>query len=238
MNDIDLKSLDLNLLKSFQSLIIERNVGRAAKKMNVSQSAMSHSLSRLRKAFGNELFTRTSKGMEPSARAMELGERVTEILDQIGALFVSDEFDPQAINRRFRIRTHSYIAATYLPSLLTRIQQLSTGIVFDLQAITPECYAQLDRDQTDMIIGAGLDADKRLGQALFIEDELCCLLDRKHPVLQEWTAANVFNYRHIKLTLLEDQNDPVTLYSRRNGHGERRIGLYTETLHSSTSIIS
>jgi DNA-binding transcriptional LysR family regulator len=69
MNETDLAKLDLNLLKSFQVLINERHVGRAAEKMNVSQSAMSHTLSRLRKAFNDDLFVRNAKGMEPNANA-------------------------------------------------------------------------------------------------------------------------------------------------------------------------
>ena len=238
MNGIDIAKIDLNLLKSFQALIKERHVGRAATKMNVSQSAMSHSLSRLRKAFDDELFTRTARGMEPSARALEIGQKLTTILDQVDALFVADEFDPKAVNKRFRIQTHSYIAATYMPVLLAKIQRISPHLVFDLQSINQASYEQLDSGKTDMIIGAGLDARERFGQALFIEDELLCLLDKRHPALQEWTAENIFNYPHVKLTLLEDHNDPVTIYGHKNGFAQRQIGLYTETLHIQSAFLA
>lgn len=237
MNHIDITKLDLNLLKSFQALIAERHVGRAAKKMNVTQPAMSHTLSRLRKSFDDELFIRSGRGMEPNARALQLSEKVTQILDEIGTLFEAEEFDPAAINIRFRIQTHGYIATAYLPALISRIRCISPGIIFDLKSITPSCYQHLERNLSDLIIGAGIGASQEFRQALFIEDGLCCLVDKRHPALQEWTPANVINYPHIKLTLLEDRHDPVTMYYRKNGYGERQIGLYTESLNMQPSFL-
>jgi len=238
MNEIDYKKLDLNMLKSFQVLITERHVGRAAEKMGVSQSAMSHTLSRLRKAFDDKLFVRSAKGMEPSDKALKLSEKVTQILDDIGTLFEAEVFEPTTISTRFRIQTHGYIAATYLPPLIERIRRIAPGIIFDLQSIRSSSYTLLEKDQSDLVIGAGLSAKQQLRQELFVEDDLCCLLDKKHPALKEWTPANVFNYPHIKLTLLEDHNDPVSIYGRNNGHGERQIGLYTETLHIQPSFLA
>lgn len=238
MNEIDLSKLDLNLLKSFQVLINERHVGRAAKKMNVSQSAMSHTLSRLRKAFNDELFIRNAKGMEPNAKALRLAGKVTQILGEIGTLFGSPEFDTATIDTHFRIQTHAYIAAIYLPALISRIRRYSPAIVFDLQSINSNYPEQLNKDQSDLIIGAGLSASQEFKQARFAEDTLCCLVDKRHPALQEWTPANIFSYPHIKLTLLEDHNDPVTQYCLNNGFAKRQIGLYTETLHMQVSFLA
>jgi DNA-binding transcriptional LysR family regulator len=238
MNETDLSKLDLNLLKSFQVLINERHVGRAAEKMNVSQSAMSHTLSRLRKAFNDDLFVRNAKGMEPNANALKLAGKVAQILGDISTLLGPSEFDPATIDTHFRIQTHAYIAAIYLPALISRIRRYSPGIVFDLQSITSTYSEQLNKDQSDLIIGAGFSASQQFKQARFAEDTLCCLVDKRHPALREWTPANIFNYPHIKLTLLEDRDDPVTQYCLNNGHGKRQIGLYTETLHMQVSFLA
>ena len=66
---MDIRGVDLNLLKAFDALIGERAVTRAAGRIGLSQPAMSHALSRLRGLFADELFVRTQSGMEPTARA-------------------------------------------------------------------------------------------------------------------------------------------------------------------------
>ena len=84
MNQIN--NVDLNLLKSLGALLVEKHVGRAAERMNITQSAMSHTLSRLRDAFDDPLFIRTSKGLEPTSRALELVEPLDAVLGSIQAL--------------------------------------------------------------------------------------------------------------------------------------------------------
>jgi DNA-binding transcriptional LysR family regulator len=238
MNEVDLSKIDINMLKALNVLIMERQVGRAAKQMNVSQSAMSHTLTRLRKVFDDPLFVRTAHGMEPNPKAIELGKNIQKILLQIDSLFETRTRKPSDFNKRFRIQTHGYIAATYLPGLISELRRSAPGIVFDIQTITPNCYELLEKDKSDMIIGAGLGADDSFSQALFVDDGLCCLMDENHPVLENWTTENIFNYPHVKLTLLEDHNDPVAVYGMNSGFGRRKIGLYTETLHVQTSLLS
>lgn len=238
MNDIDISKLDLNLLKSFQALFTERQVSRAAEKMHISQSAMSHNLSRLRKAFDDELFMRTAKGMEPNARCLELGERVMEILGQVGTLFEEQQFDPKAIKTRFRIQTHGYISIAYFPKILRELRLLSPGLTFEIQNITRSCYDLLDDDQVDMIVGSGLGAGQHHRQAPFTNDDLCCLLDANHPALKDWSAENIFGYPHVKLTLLDDKIDPVTRFAKTVGENKRDIGLYTDTLHIQAAFLT
>ena len=76
MNKIDLRRVDLNLLVVFETLMAERHVGRAAQRLNVSQSAVSHALSRLRELFDDPLFARHPKGIEPTKHCLALGPRL------------------------------------------------------------------------------------------------------------------------------------------------------------------
>ena len=73
---MDIKAVDLNLLKAFDALIRERAVTKAAGRIGLSQPAMSHALSRLRDLFADDLFVRTPTGMEPTARAREIAPLV------------------------------------------------------------------------------------------------------------------------------------------------------------------
>src|SRR6266853_6296822 len=82
---MDIRGVDLNLLKAFDALTNERAVTRAAERIGLSQPAMSHALSRLRGVFGDDLFVRTPTGMEPTARAREIAPLVSTAIEHIEA---------------------------------------------------------------------------------------------------------------------------------------------------------
>src|SRR3954470_4303541 len=100
MNKIDLRRVDLNLLVVFETLMTERHVGRAAQRLNVSQSAVSHALGRLRELFGDPLFARHPKGIVPTRRGLVLGPRVADVLNRARAVLMSSPtFDPDRAHR-------------------------------------------------------------------------------------------------------------------------------------------
>jgi DNA-binding transcriptional LysR family regulator len=95
MNEVDLRRADLNLLVVFQRLLAERHVGRAAKRLHLTQSAASHALGRLRTMFDDPLFVRYPKGIEPTSRALALAPAIADILDRANSLLASPAgFDP------------------------------------------------------------------------------------------------------------------------------------------------
>src|SRR3954463_1778933 len=92
---MDIRAVDLNLLKAFDALMSERAVTRAAGRIGLSQPAMSHALSRLRALFADDLFVRTPSGMEPTARAREIAPLVWGAIEQIeAALTLAAGFEP------------------------------------------------------------------------------------------------------------------------------------------------
>src|SRR5919206_456860 len=92
---MDIRSVDLNLLKASDALISERAVTRAAGRIGLSQPAMSHALSRLRGVFTDELFVRTPTRMEPTARAREIAPLISAAIEHIeAALNLGVGFDP------------------------------------------------------------------------------------------------------------------------------------------------
>src|SRR6476646_4235367 len=94
MNQIDLRRADLNLLVVFQILLAERHVGRAAKRLSLTQSAASHALGRLRDLFKDPLFVRHPKGIEPTARALALAPPIADILSRAESVLASPVFNP------------------------------------------------------------------------------------------------------------------------------------------------
>src|ERR687894_749891 len=104
LNEIDLSRADLNLLVLFEVVMREQNVGRAAQKLNLTPSAISHGLGRLRRLLNDPLFLRPRKGVVPTDRALELAEPIADILARVrGVVSSAEAFDPTTSRRRFTV---------------------------------------------------------------------------------------------------------------------------------------
>lgn len=90
----DIRTLDLNLLKTLDALLDERSVTRAAQRLSLTQPAVSGMLNRLRDYFDDPLFSRTPHGIVPTLRAQQLAAPVKQILSDIDILLKPTQFDP------------------------------------------------------------------------------------------------------------------------------------------------
>lgn len=153
MNNI--KQLDLNLLKSFDALMRAGNVTAAAKEMSVGQSAMSHSLLRLRTLFEDQLFVRTAAGMVPTARANELAIVISPLLAEIeNKLLKPAKFDPARIHHRFTLAMSDYLEVVLLPLLLSEISRLAPNVQIKVVQLDLTTYNDLlDAGDIDFAFG-------------------------------------------------------------------------------------
>src|SRR5262244_136727 len=118
MHNLHFLSLDLNLLRVFDSLVEERSVTRAGERLGLSQSAISHALNRLRYILSDELFVRVSDGMRPTPRASEIAPRLREGLLQLQLALAPAEFLPERTDRRFTITCGEYIGTVLVPGFI------------------------------------------------------------------------------------------------------------------------
>jgi len=101
---MELKDIDLNLLVVFNQMLMERKVSGAAQKLGLTQPAVSNALNRLRKLLGDDLFLRTTRGMEPTPYARQLAEPIAYALGTIqDTLNFRSSFDPAGSNRTFTV---------------------------------------------------------------------------------------------------------------------------------------
>jgi DNA-binding transcriptional LysR family regulator len=122
MHELHLRSLDLNLILALDALLEERSVTRAAQRVGITQSAMSHALARLRAVTGDALLVRTGSGLVATARAEELGPPIRRALEGVAtALRPPQVFDPKTAERRIRIGTGDYGEIVLLPRVLERL---------------------------------------------------------------------------------------------------------------------
>lgn len=180
---MDFNGVDLNLLAAFDALMQERNVTRAAARMNVSQPAMSAALGRLRMLFDDRLFQRSAAGLLPTPRANELAGPVSIALQQIGALFVSSgSFDPSKAALKFGLGLSDYPAFVLLPALLKTLMQQAPAIEIDVHAFSgrDEAVALLDAGKIDLAIGvAPTLQESRILSRQILCDEFVTLVRRE-----------------------------------------------------------
>ncbi|ORE90880.1 LysR family transcriptional regulator [Acuticoccus yangtzensis] len=157
IDGVDLSKADLNLLVHFEALIAERSVTRAAARVGLSQSAMSHNLARLRQLFDDELLVRGPDGLRPTPRAMALAEPVDAALRDIRALLARDEtFDPGTAVRTFRLGLPDSMEMLIGPALLAHLRAHAPGIGLHLQTIdSAGLLDDLDADRIELAIGYG-----------------------------------------------------------------------------------
>ncbi|GAA0270673.1 transcriptional regulator NodD2 [Alteraurantiacibacter aestuarii] len=146
-------NFDLNLLVALDALLDHRSVTRAAAQLNVTQSAMSSSLKRLRLALGDELLVQSGRGMVPTAGAEQLAPLVREQLLRIRSLISSaTAFDPATSTRRFRLAASDYISTVLLVPAQRRLAQLAPGVGLEIAMPTTGTSERLGKGEFDLLL--------------------------------------------------------------------------------------
>jgi DNA-binding transcriptional LysR family regulator len=180
-----LGGVDLNLLVALDALLAERSVTRAATRIGVTQSAMSHSLARLRALTGDELLVRGREGMMPTVRGDGLARPVRQALEDIArALAPPVPFDPATARARVVIGTSDYGELVLLPRVVARLAREAPG--FDLRIVTlSEPMAEpLAAGSIDLAIAPFRPGDEKPGiyaKRLF-DDGFVCVVRQGHPL--------------------------------------------------------
>ena len=194
MSSIDhfnLWSFDLNLLVAFDALMREHSVTRAATRLKIKQSAMSHNLSTLRLLLDDELFIRVGQVMKPTPRALALALPIGRLLEQAQhAITTRETFRPEQETRTFSIGFSSELEVLLMPNLTAQVQSDAPGIKLLARPAQPdEVHRMLDDGVIDLAIGCFGDGAERHRRKLLFEQSLTCcfnpkLLDLAVPISQ------------------------------------------------------
>lgn len=172
---------DLNLLRLFDILYEERSVTRAAARLSLTQSAVSHALGRLREAFEDDLFTRGPGGLLPTARATELAPRIHDILVTIRDAFAPASFDPATTERRFTIAGGQYFARLIFPRLVARARAVAPNVILRLVSVNQALADDLDEGVVDLAVGSFEQVTARFFTQSLLLDEIVWVAATDHP---------------------------------------------------------
>ncbi len=221
-----LVSIDLNLLVALDTLLREKNVTRAAARLGISQSAMSHALRRMRNLFEDPLFVSTPRGMQPTPRAQELADPIERILKGVEHVLDQPRFDPATAQRKFRIIASDYAQFVLLPSLVRYLERHAPGIDITIRTARSLLFERLERGDADLAIGL-FDSDMEDGyrQELFSE-RFVCLVRAEHPVARRGlTLERFLEFPHALVSPREFEDTGIVDTALAKLGKKRRVSL-------------
>jgi DNA-binding transcriptional LysR family regulator len=201
----NLKNADLNLLTSLQALVEERNITRAARRMFVSQPAMSRIVDRLQTMFGDQLLVRTSDGYEPTQRALTICAELQDLLPKMDALFQQSVFDPAKATGVFRIESTDWGATVLVPGLIATLAKHAPHMEIHV-APRQRGFDRLAIYDVDLVVTANLNGEtvntegSSFRAAPLAEERWVCMMRKGHPLAKgRLTMKRYLSALHVSL---------------------------------------
>lgn len=174
--------MDLNLLLALDALVAERSVTLAARRMRLTQPAMSRALGRLREHFGDPLLVRAGRGMVLTPRAEALGPPLRQALLGLEAVVAEQpDFDPRRSRRTFTVATADYGMAVLVPPLLGRLGMEAPAVDLTVLPIPADLGGELESGRIDAVIAPKRPSAPGLVWSRLFAERNVCLVRDGHP---------------------------------------------------------
>jgi DNA-binding transcriptional LysR family regulator len=226
MRVTQLRQADLNLLVVFSVLAEERNVSRAAKRLLLSQPAVSRALQRMRDTFHDDLLVRTAKGYEPTPQGERLLQELEIILPKLDRLITGSTFDPVTEHCFFRIAATDNATSIIAPVLCREVLPVARQVRFTFASWRGDVFEDLSHGRLDLaLIGDEGHVPSPLQTEVIYEEELVCIVAADAPYQRQLTLKQYLAAEHIGVDVVEgSQHIPE---KRLAAHGHRRRTVIT-----------
>jgi DNA-binding transcriptional LysR family regulator len=217
MNAAQLARTDINLLVLFDVVFKERHLGRAAHRIGLTTSAVSHGLNRLRRILNDPLFLRAPRGVVPTARAADLADSISDILARVGSVMGSAQpFDARQSRRRFTIGAPDALSAIFLPSLLERVRVEAPRIDLSVREAFPVATAftverawesirqQLEARTVDVAVIPAARKTPRFERKRLYDTQFVVAARSGHPFLRKPTLDHFCSCEHVVVSQIGD----------------------------------
>lgn len=249
LNEIDLSRVDLNLLVLFETVHATGHVGRAAARLNLSPSAVSHGLGRLRRLFGDPLFLRTPKGVVPTARAIELAPPIADILAGVRQVLANAEpFDSATATRRFTVSAPDGVSAVFLPALFRRLCRDAPGIDIAIRQLLPTrggtstrawetALADIEGGSVDIAVGPLDEPPARFRASTLYEEDFVVAMRAGHPFASDPSLARYCREKHLVVSQTGDPHGFVDAILAEHGLS-RRVALTAPNFAMAAALVA
>ena len=192
-----LRKFDLNSLVVLKVLLDERHVTRAAQQLNLTQSAVSRSLARLRQAFDDPLLVSVGKQLTLTPAATELVGPLNDLLRQAEALLQPQTFDPHSFQGSVRLATSDYGTHSLLPRLIPMLANAAPGVQLTALEWPKDTLSDLEQNKVDLIIGGGHVSGGEIYQRVLVREPLYALVRKGHPFAAGINLEQYLSLKHI-----------------------------------------
>lgn len=247
LNQIDLSRIDLNLLVLFEVVLAEQHVGKAAERLHLSPSAVSHGLGRLRRLFNDPLFLRTPKGVVPTERAAQLAAPIADILARVSSVVATAEpFDLSKSKRRFTIGAPDAVSAVVLPPLLAALRRAAPSINIATRQLLPSpaevqpwqsALADLDARAVDVALVPIQEIPARFTQHVLYDEEFIIAARSGHSYLKSPSLKRFCEMKHVLVSSTGDAHGFIDQVLAERGL-RRRIELTVPNFMMALALIA
>lgn len=179
---IDPLSVDFAALRTLRLAHAHGSFSRAAESLDVTQSTVSYAIDRLRKVMGDPLFVRQGGGMVPTDRCDEIVAAAARMLDEFAALSEPRAFAPAEADARVSLSCNYYERVTVIPGLMRVLRREAPGISVNILSSTVRGKEQLDRGESDLLIGPIRIAEGAYYRRTLMQDRYVCIMDPGAPL--------------------------------------------------------
>ncbi len=232
-------NIDLKLLAVVTELHKTRSVSQTAENLDLSQSAISMSLAKLRKHFNDPLFVRTSSGMDPTPHAVELIGLLKNAEDLLQtALDLHLVFDPMTSERQFNLYSTDIAQVTLMPRLMQRLKGVAPHVGMTLRRLSEATPKQLESGEADLAVGFILPMGAGFCQQRLFKERFVCVARRDHPRVGDTLDIEEFqNETHLAITTCGTAHGVVEKALEAKSI-RRRVGLAVPSFLGVASIIT
>lgn len=178
----DIRTLDLNLLKTLDALLDERSVTRAAARLSLTQPAVSGMLNRLRDYFDDPLFIRVPHGIVPTTRAEALAAPVKRILADIDVLLQPTEFDPLSASLTFTVAATDYALRAVVVPFIAALKVQAPAVRVRVVPVEPDrLVSQLEQGKIDLALLTPHTTPDELHSRALYDETYVCMMRADHP---------------------------------------------------------
>jgi len=194
-------NLNVGLLRVLVMVMDERNVTRAAERLNQTQPSVSIALRRLRNHFDDPLFLPMRRGVVPTPRAIDLAHRAAKILREIEELIEDEKFEPATEKATILIGANDFGVLSVVAPLQRKLRAQAPGIKLHVRRLEPDLSRQLDRQEVDMSITMLSEPNRSAYVVPLFHEPLVVAVSVGHPLVQEqMTLDNFCAYDHVRVT--------------------------------------
>lgn len=216
---VNISSVDLNLLHVLHAVLQERSATRAARRLHVTQSAVSNALARLRESLGDPLLVRNARGLSPTPRASQLEPELAAVMVRLGRLLSNEaEFEPATTTRELTIACADYLTASIGPALTELLRKRAPHAALRFVPLEQLASSEGLASNVDVHLGMPRQLPAGCRSVALFEDQFVCLLPRgtargsARLSLEAYLASS-----HLRVSVLGGTEDAVDLALAKRG---------------------